>query len=342
MLYLYMSDNNVEILENRPNNILWESCIKLKIPILPDNKLIIVTDTKMNEFKFDNVNNKLYFKELLKSNLQKCVRRKKPESAIRTAFLMMKNNMNELLRRLIIIIAEDSLIHNNMLYCMWLYIASSKGYKLSYTQIINILNIVYQTSISNYYDINITDTNFESDILFKYYKDKHIDDCRLAMLLRLCYGGMKGDMQLLKSFNRIWIERSNNNLWINFIYEYWNHINTYNIETIFNINEYNIQNILSFKNTDKIIYSVDFHCLGNKFIDSIKKYHNFNEITIRKTVWYWHSGIQYKQIISDYENYNHLNLNAIDLNRYEGMKNTEKVWLNIKNTVEKIALYYWR
>src|SRR5690348_7980319 len=50
---------------------------------------------------------KYYFMELLKSNLQKCVRRNLSQSAVRTCFQILNQDMIQLLRRLINIIAED-------------------------------------------------------------------------------------------------------------------------------------------------------------------------------------------------------------------------------------------
>ena len=66
----------------------------------------------------------------LKSHLQKCFRRQKNIEALRTSYEMMLININELLRRVCIIIFEDIKLKNYFPTMVWLMAAVSKGYTL--------------------------------------------------------------------------------------------------------------------------------------------------------------------------------------------------------------------
>lgn len=342
MIYLTLSNRNVTFTKEAISNITWQCMIELKKESSffdGETALCVATTDDITSERFQVVPSKnKYFVELLKSNLQKCVRRKIADSALRTAFLLMNINMNQLLRRIINIIAEDSLIHYDMLYCMWLYMANTKGYQLTYDQVIDVLNVIYQISISNYYDVIIMEPNFAQIRSFKYVgDDEKINQCRLAMLLRSIYGGMYGDMIFLRSFVRIWQERGNE--WNQFINNYWDELSQYDVVELFELTPENIQDRLKFKPQDKHKFAVDFHCFGKKFIDRIKT--DYDDDKVKKAIWYHRSGIQKKQFISNYNDYHCLDFTAIDTKRLKGQEQTKEVWNKIENDVERVAWSYW-
>ena len=96
---------------------------------------------------------------LLKSNLQKQIRRGKRE-AVSTCEIMLETNDFETLRRLSIIMAEDVDIFKETGYINWLMMATSKGFDLNSNHLQRILTIVYaltqhQTTIRSLtYDYN--------------------------------------------------------------------------------------------------------------------------------------------------------------------------------------------
>lgn len=63
---------------------------------------------------------------VLKSTLQKSVRRRRPLPAVRVAMELMDKAMGELLRRLPIIILEDSMLHPDLPLLVWAMVAESK------------------------------------------------------------------------------------------------------------------------------------------------------------------------------------------------------------------------
>ena len=63
---------------------------------------------------------------MLKSILQKSIRRRRPLPAVRVAIELVDKALGELLRRLPIIILEDSMLHPDLPLLVWLMVAESK------------------------------------------------------------------------------------------------------------------------------------------------------------------------------------------------------------------------
>lgn len=63
---------------------------------------------------------------MLKSILQKSIRRRRPLPAVRVAMELVDKALGELLRRLPIIILEDSMLHPDLPLLVWLMVAESK------------------------------------------------------------------------------------------------------------------------------------------------------------------------------------------------------------------------
>ena len=70
---------------------------------------------KKKSLKSDIINEKI-----LKSNLQKCIRRGYTDKALRTANQYMEVNMVSFLRRISVIILEDVVLHESFNVIMWL------------------------------------------------------------------------------------------------------------------------------------------------------------------------------------------------------------------------------
>ena len=131
---------------------------------------------------------------LLKSNLQKAIRRGNSNAAVTTALAMLQKDPIQLLRRLPIIYIEDVCLINSFPIIMWLLMADTEyTMKLKDTDII--LQIVYSlTKCSKYFD------NREGSNATEYSHEmlQHSDQL-LALYYRSMYGGLKGDMQMLKN-----------------------------------------------------------------------------------------------------------------------------------------------
>ena len=75
-----------------------------------------------------NLSGMQYF-PVLKSMLQKSVRRREPEKAARLAVRMMSSSLTDFLRRLPIICVEDVGLHPEFSCVVWLMVAVSRGYR---------------------------------------------------------------------------------------------------------------------------------------------------------------------------------------------------------------------
>jgi len=156
---------------------------------------------------------RLYNLSLVKSNLQKAVRRGLPETAIRSAsqMTMQPTGFRELLRRLPIIMVEDVCTQKWISYLVFYMVLESKGVKLSQQVIERILQSVYclaqQVSIDEPCSIPEAIHCKGSDPNAAYwcsmvYKQPNMScgkkNILLAFGLRIAYGGMLGDMKLLQ------------------------------------------------------------------------------------------------------------------------------------------------
>eukprot|EP00177_Eucheuma_denticulatum_P001048 GFKZ01001910.1.p1 GENE.GFKZ01001910.1~~GFKZ01001910.1.p1 ORF type:complete len:459 (+),score=37.89 GFKZ01001910.1:169-1545(+) len=141
---------------------------------------------------------------LLLSALQKSIRRRHPYPAIRIAATIVRkqNSLFELLRRLTIIAIEDAVLHPNYPTLVWLFAASSKGYRPGRPELALVLQTVYQIAAVSVRDVAIW---HESE------PDPHFETSAAALVqalcIRACYGGMKGDTAMLHRSARVWSRR---------------------------------------------------------------------------------------------------------------------------------------
>ena len=138
---------------------------------------------------------------LLKSNLQKQIRRQEI-AAVATCELMLELNDFECLRRLSVIAAEDVEISKETSVIVWLMAACSKNYILSvsdkYFILMYVVNLVNhpackRLTISEEYNINTYETN-----IYEIINSNHPDKEYLAgIIFRTSYGGLAGDIPML-------------------------------------------------------------------------------------------------------------------------------------------------
>ena len=134
---------------------------------------------------------------LLKSNLQKAVRRGKNIVAIGTALAMLQKEPVELVRRLAIICIEDVCVMDTYPVLVWLMM-TDKHYLPTTGDFYLILQIVNSLC-------NCTET-FDHTYKYKDFvlnheslQDLKRHDVLLALFYRQKYGGMKGDIEMLNS-----------------------------------------------------------------------------------------------------------------------------------------------
>ena len=150
----------------------------------------------------------------LKSILQKNVRRRRPLPAARVAIELMFKSMIDFLRRFTIIIVEDSLLHPDFGLILFLQIAMEKnclpGDRATAKFIVtHLVRIVEETARCKFQDVLSAQPAASAG---------KVDDAALSfrtattvvtksLLLRERYGGMGGDMKMLRSFALLFEER---------------------------------------------------------------------------------------------------------------------------------------
>ena len=129
--------------------------------------------------------------KFLKSHLQKCVRRHENKLAVRSSLELIKIDQNDFIRRLPIIMIEDSNIFSTLPSIIWFMVAISKGYKLTDMDVKWLLGCVRNISKCK---SKLNYNNLKEPALLE-SNNNIFNNC---ILLRINYGGMKGDMTMLR------------------------------------------------------------------------------------------------------------------------------------------------
>ena len=226
-----------------------------------NDDLYIPNDSKWKSTKF------------LKSHLQKCIRRMKPDLSVQTACELIRLNLNDFLRRLPIIILEDVDLLSVLPTTIWLMVAYSKGYRLRNNDISWLLGVVKSLAICPYR----TKIDFHN---VKKYKREWVQSENVyfnSILLRVSYGGMKGDMNMLKNAAFL---------------SYNNEIKKLKMEKIeMKDKKLNLSDVISI--------GMDFH-VDKSILYKIQNYFRkdnlfVNKETLKSWMWQTRSGINYRE-----------------------------------------------
>jgi hypothetical protein len=210
---------------------------------------------------------------LLKSNLQKAIRRSDNQIAIQSALAIIQIAPMEFLRRLPIIYIEDVCLMDSYSIVVWLMIADKAYGPLSNTDIDILLNIV--NSLCNCktyfpYVNNEVNYNFTHDTLQFVPNSSQL----LSIHYRSEYGGLKGDMQMLKV--AIDYYRMNPTKMEKTIYE---QINYLKIE----------------RNIEILVEAIDFHPYPY-MLSILSKLTFIDKETIKTFIWHVESGYNIRKL----------------------------------------------
>jgi len=134
---------------------------------------------------------------LLKTNLQKAIRRGKNIIAMTTALAMLQKEPVELVRRLAIICLEDVCVMDSYPVLIWLMMTDTY-YTLKSHDNYLILKMV-NTFCNCTHTFDHTYTYKEIVLNHESLQDLKRHDILLSLFYRQKYGGMKGDMEMLNS-----------------------------------------------------------------------------------------------------------------------------------------------
>jgi hypothetical protein len=214
---------------------------------------------------------------LIKSNLQKSIRRKLENVALNSTMAMIvSGNLMDLLRRLTIISIEDVCINKYYCIIVWYYIALSKNYKLTNFDVNFIFSYVkLLCSIDVFYE-NIDNNDFIND--YKLNDLFNNVNC-IALYLRLQFGGFNGEKILI---NTLITQIINGKIII--------------CDDEIVISKYQIYEE-SMNELDILSSAIDFHCFPKMIEKILSKIINnnpnieLNEDDIRNYIWVYDSNV---------------------------------------------------
>lgn len=159
-------------------------------PLTISTGMCIVVDRRVRGKELSSPREVQYPLPVLKSNLQKAIRRKKQEHALSTADYMISQYSVEFVRRLSVIMVEDTQIHTRYLSeIVWLMVAMSRGYILTEFDRTVLLESVQACLTSSYrYNLKVGSSR----------RHQPNDSVSLALYLRSIFGGMEGDIMFME------------------------------------------------------------------------------------------------------------------------------------------------
>ena len=220
-----------EWLEKKPKNVTWSQILKWKnvgdvMVCCTDNKSFIEQDS--NDFNIETqlkiINRKSWEEKrplmnFFKSHLQKCFRRRKNIEGLRTAYEIMLININELLRRVCIIIFEDVILKDYFTTMVWLMAAVSKGYILQSYHINLELKFINDSCLEKNYTDMAELNNYKNpytsvdvrNLLLEIENTDELTQQQKSLIysigLRIGYGGREGDMEMIFDYALIWLNK---------------------------------------------------------------------------------------------------------------------------------------
>ena len=219
----------------------------------------------------------------LKSHLQKAIRRSNTYKAIKTACDLIRSNLGEFLRRILIIAVEDALPLDGFPVLVWFMAAVTKGYKLSSEQITWCLGYVYDLAKCPHYDPIVAGMpvlplkNMRLHTLPENGKN-----LIYSMLFRESYGGLPGDKIMYRQSSTIWANR-------------W-HTNSTHLELLTRRVKYISPSDEGLLFNDWAVAAVDFHC-SNVLQHVHEKFDDYTEEQIKQAIWYGSSSLTNKKPI---------------------------------------------
>eukprot|EP00929_Paragymnodinium_shiwhaense_P078682 TRINITY_DN40803_c0_g2_i1.p1 TRINITY_DN40803_c0_g2~~TRINITY_DN40803_c0_g2_i1.p1 ORF type:complete len:434 (-),score=101.90 TRINITY_DN40803_c0_g2_i1:127-1428(-) len=149
---------------------------------------------------------------LVKSCLQKAVRRGLARAAVAAAVYLLAWEPKELLRRLPVVLVEDVGVFEDVPRLTWLSVAVQSGYELSTSDLRFLLELVaaaaqhpVQTAIPSIREESATAVmarllkTGEDSVPYKELNGR-AEQIALCTAVRACYGGMPGDIEMLLAF----------------------------------------------------------------------------------------------------------------------------------------------
>lgn len=246
-----------------------------------------------------------YSPSLLKSAIQKAVRRGDVDKALACTKSLIDKDPRACLRRLMVIVLEDGLLLPNYqeLALLTDHIRL-KGSSLTEQDKTNVLTMVAELTRCEYRDFDKNNPDYAEG-----YQVAKLEDDELALVNAINYrvriGGYKGDLDMLRNYARIWQKRFGEGSW-----------NVERLQSYFTGEVVEYADVPYATNEDIPIEAIDFHCSPIGRILLKKQYvteliqkampsdtrdwaepWTSDEDMLNKVVWALRSGVNFKSVI---------------------------------------------
>lgn len=214
---------------------------------------------------------------IIKSNLQKCIRRKLRENAMETAKLFIEADLTQFVRRLLIIMLEDVMIHESLPVIVWLTAALNKGFVVNdaiLSWLLSVVDYLCREPNETYHSCQISNVKREDDEKMMYQDAlKHPQrDILLSLLFRKSYGGMPGDMAMISSYVHLLLAGKGG-------------ISTTPLSRV----SFNDIKLLKLENVT--LCAIDFHCYPQLVMVLARENPALSAKDIRAAIWHFNSKI---------------------------------------------------
>lgn len=164
---------------------------------LHDTQLLVLVDARRPMSPPFDVRPARYHRfhvPLLKSNLQKAIRRRNRNAALRTAWWLLCNEPTELLRRLPVIVCEDTQLEPRLFVeLVWLMAATSKGYRLRWADAALVMaTVATALETTGHWNLEVAGPPLPAGGLLH-----GSPPVALALHIRIAFGGMRSDQAFL-------------------------------------------------------------------------------------------------------------------------------------------------
>ena len=217
------------------HDVVWEETVQLKNrnglqKERPPQTIQLVLSSSIPSAA-ENAKNRLVQRHsrlsvpVLKSILQKSIRRRRPLPSVRVAMELADKSLGDLLRRLPIIVFEDSSLHPDFSFLLWLMVADTKNFVLPPNIMAKLMKIVFEIASCPFQDDETCVDNEkqtsegedaakeEAPSLSSFHKpgiDAKLNTSEILIwsaLLRAQYGGMRFDVKMLRAYAGCWSRR---------------------------------------------------------------------------------------------------------------------------------------
>jgi len=273
-------------------------------------------------------------KSLLKSMVQKHVRRGSP-SAVRTAKAWMEVDLEDFLRRLPIIVLEDAILHPDYDRVVELMVKGAKEAKLTDEDkgfLLGVVDDLARVRVKDSYAKDVyARNNMPVGMRLLTFKEKDLLD---AIRLRTKHGGMPGDMMMLRDFRKLWHSRfSTDWRWTKRIEEYYEPRSAIDCTSVGEMEKDDVE-----------IAGVDFHCSPIAYAvlkkptvrEKVKELFGKEKdafSAVKVCIWHKSSGVNTKQFIGEV-------LDADQWLDYD--KRYDELWKKIESLVEELQIWWVR